>query len=47
MHANGAEPRSGRKPGARVLIPHGSLHPGKNRVDCRLRMREKLSVECT
>jgi hypothetical protein len=41
MHANGAEPRSGRKPGARVLIPHGSLHPGKNRVDFRLRMRGK------
>jgi hypothetical protein len=27
--ANGAERRSGRKPGARVLIPPGYLHPGK------------------
>ena len=26
--ANGAERRSGRKPGARVLIPPGYLHPG-------------------
>jgi hypothetical protein len=27
--ANGAERRSGRQPGARVLIPPGYLHPGK------------------
>ena len=27
--ANGAKRRSGRKPGARVLIPPGYLHPGK------------------
>jgi hypothetical protein len=27
--ANGAERRSGRKPGARVLIPPSYLHPGK------------------
>jgi hypothetical protein len=27
--ANGADRRSGRKPGARVLIPTGYLHPGK------------------
>jgi hypothetical protein len=27
--ANGAERLSGRKPGARVLIPPGYLHPGK------------------
>jgi hypothetical protein len=27
--SNGAERRSGRKPGARVLIPLGYLHPGK------------------
>jgi hypothetical protein len=27
--ANDAERRSGRKPGARVLIPPGYLHPGK------------------
>jgi hypothetical protein len=30
--ANGAERRSGRKPGARVLIPTGYLHPGKERT---------------
>ena len=29
--ANGAERRSGRKPGARVLIPSGYLHPGKRK----------------
>ena len=29
--ANGAERRSGRKPGARVLIPPGYLHPGKRK----------------
>jgi hypothetical protein len=29
--ANGAERSSGRKPGARVLIPHGYLHPGKRK----------------
>ena len=27
--ANGAKRRSGHKPGARLLIPHGYLHPGK------------------
>jgi hypothetical protein len=27
--ANGAERRSGRKPGARVQTPTGYLHPGK------------------
>jgi hypothetical protein len=27
--ANGAERRSGRKPGARVPIPHGYSHPRK------------------
>jgi hypothetical protein len=31
--ANGAERRSGRKPGARVLIPPGYLHPGKRNLD--------------
>jgi hypothetical protein len=29
--ANGAERRSGRKLGARVLIPPGYLHPGKRK----------------
>jgi hypothetical protein len=29
--ANGAERRSGRQPGARVLIPPGYLHPGKGK----------------
>jgi hypothetical protein len=29
--ANGAERRSRRKPGARVLIPSGYLHPGKRK----------------
>ena len=29
--ANGAERRSGRKPGARVLIPPGYLHPGERK----------------
>jgi hypothetical protein len=29
--ANGAERRAGRKPGARVLIPPGYLHPGKRK----------------
>jgi hypothetical protein len=29
--ANGAERRSGHKPGARVLIPPGYLHPGKRK----------------
>jgi hypothetical protein len=29
--ANGAERRSGRKTGARVLIPSGYLHPGKRK----------------
>ena len=29
--ANGTKRRSGRKPGARVLIPHGYLHPGKGK----------------
>ena len=29
--ANGAKRRSGRQPGARVLIPHGYLHPGKGK----------------
>ncbi len=28
--ANGAKRRSGRKPGARVLIPHGYSHPDKS-----------------
>jgi hypothetical protein len=29
--ANCAERRSGREPGARVLIPTGYLHPGKGK----------------
>ena len=29
--ANGAERRSGRKPGARVVVPPGYLHPGKRK----------------
>jgi hypothetical protein len=29
--ANGAERRFGRKPGARLLIPPGYLHPGKGK----------------
>jgi hypothetical protein len=31
LRANGAERRSGRKPGARVLIPPDYLHPGKRK----------------
>jgi hypothetical protein len=30
--ANGAERRSGSKPGARVLIPPGYLHPGNESI---------------
>jgi hypothetical protein len=29
--ANGADRRSGRNPGTRVLIPPGYLHPGKRK----------------
>jgi hypothetical protein len=29
--ANGAERRSGRQPGVRLLIPPGYLHPGKGK----------------